>query len=53
MSKNTKGKATKEWSVSLGFYPGILIGARTYHGDTHTQHVVYLPFIDIAFEFEN
>ena len=50
MSKNIKGKAAKEWSVSLGFYPGILIGARTYHGDTHTQHVFYLPFIDIAFD---
>ena len=53
MSKNIEGKANKEWSISLGFYPGILIGARTYYGDTHTQHVIYLPFIDIAFEFEN
>lgn len=53
MSKNIKDKANKEWSISLGFYPGILIGARTYYGDTHTQHVIYLPFIDIAFEFEN
>ena len=68
MSKNTEGKATKkdvpgyplepvaakkDWSISLGTYPGIVIGARTYHGDTHHQHVFYLPFIDIAIEIEN
>ena len=56
MSKNTEGKEnkkTKEWSISLGFYPGILLGMRSYHGDTHHQHVVYLPFIDIAIEIEN
>ena len=53
MSKNTEGKENKEWSISLGMYPGILIGMRTYYGDTHTQHVFYLPFVDIAIEFEN
>jgi predicted Co/Zn/Cd cation transporter (cation efflux family) len=53
MSKNTKGKATKEWTMSLGLYPGILIGMRTYQGDTHTQYVFYLPFIDLAIEVEN
>ena len=52
MSKNTKGKADKDWSLSLGTYPGILFGMRTYHGDTHSQTVFYLPFIDIAIEFE-
>ena len=53
MSKNIKGKVDNEWSVSLGFYPGVLFGMRSYHGDTHTQHVIYLPFVDLAFEFEN
>ena len=53
MSKNTKGKGAKQWSVSLGFYPGIVVGMRSYHGDTHRQHVIYLPFIDIAIEIEN
>jgi len=52
MSKNTKGKAAKQWSISLGTYPGILFGIRSYEGDTHRQHVVYLPFIDLAFEIE-
>lgn len=53
MSKNTKAKGGKEWSVSLGTYPGFLFGMRTYNGDTHTQHVVYLPFVDLAIEIEN
>jgi hypothetical protein len=52
MSKNTKGKDVKEWTVSLGFYPGILFGIRSYEGPKHRQHVLYLPFIDLAFEFE-
>ena len=52
MSKNTKGKAAKQWSLSLGTYPGILLGIRSYEGETHRQHVVYLPFIDLAFEIE-
>ena len=56
MSKNTKGKANKkkkDWSISLGTYPGLVIGMRSYHGETHHQHVIYLPFIDIAIEIEN
>lgn len=53
MSKSIKGKVGKDWSVSLGMYPGLLIGMRTYYGDTHTQHVIYLPIIDIAIEIEN
>ena len=48
------------WEVSFGFYPGILIGFRTYQeedivewdGDqasmTERNHVVYIPFIDIC-----
>jgi len=52
MSKNTKGKAGKEWSLSLGTYPGILFGVRSYAGDTHSQTVFYLPFIDLAYEVE-
>ncbi len=52
MSKNTKGKAAKDWSLSFGTYPGILFGIRTYHGDTHSQTVFYLPFIDVAYEVE-
>jgi hypothetical protein len=52
MSKNTEGKVDKDWSISLGTYPGILFGIRTYDGPEHRQHVIYLPFIDVAIEFE-
>ena len=52
MSKNTEGKVDKDWSISLGTYPGILFGIRTYDGPKHRQHVIYLPFVDVAIEFE-
>ena len=52
MSKNTKGRAAKDWSLSLGTYPGILFGMRTYQGDTQDQTVFYLPFVDLAYEVE-
>ena len=41
----------KTWRVSIGLYPGILIGIRSYEQEDVVQHVLYLPFIDIAFEF--
>ena len=51
MSKNQKAKEAKPtWSVSLGFYPGILFGMRSYVEEKQTAHVFYLPFIDIAIE---
>jgi len=54
MSNNTKDKGGKrDWSMALGFYPGILFGMRTYHGPTHSQTVFYLPFVDLAIEIEN
>ena len=39
------------WSLSIGFYPGILFGMRTYAEEKQTSHVFYLPFIDVAIEF--
>ena len=54
MSNNTEDKGGKrDWSMALGFYPGILFGMRSYHGPTHSQHVFYLPFVDLAIEIEN
>ena len=50
MSKKTEEKANKVWSLSIGTYPGILLGIRTYHEDQQTTHVLYLPFIDLALE---
>ena len=52
MLRNTEDKGAKQWSISLGFYPVILFGMRSYHGETHNQTVIYLPFIDLAIEIE-
>ena len=39
------------WSIEIGFYPGVLIGARTYLEPEQTTHVLYVPFMDIAVTF--
>jgi len=38
------------WEISLGFYPGILFGVRSYdYNETNTtDHVLYLPFVDLC-----
>ena len=40
------------WEVSVGFYPGILLGFRSYidNGDK-VNHVLYIPFMDICLTF--
>ena len=43
-------KERKNWSLSIGFYPGILIGMRTYVEDKQDSYVLYIPFVDIALE---
>ena len=50
MSNNTEDKAGKTWSLSFGFYPGILFGMRTYEEPKQTAYVFYLPFFDVAYE---
>jgi len=50
MSNNTEDKAGKTWSLSFGFYPGILFGMRTYEEPKQTAYVFYLPFVDVAYE---
>ena len=37
------------WSISIGLYPGILFGFRSYIEEHSDIHVFYLPFVDIAF----
>ena len=49
MSKNIEGKDVK-WSISFGFYPGILFGMRSYVEENQTAHVFYVPFLDVAIE---
>jgi hypothetical protein len=43
----------KYWSITIGFYPGILFGFRTYQEKDFSTHVFYLPFIDFALEIDN
>ena len=38
------------WELTIGLYPGVLFGIRTYEEPGSLTHVLYLPFIDIALE---
>jgi len=38
------------WSLSIGFYPGILFGCRAYEEDDKLTYVFYIPFVDVALE---
>tara|TARA_B100000902_G_scaffold228799_1_gene217172 strand:+ start:384 stop:527 length:144 start_codon:yes stop_codon:yes gene_type:complete len=38
-----------DWEFSMGFYPGVLLGLRTYRENKKNNHVVYLPFVDFCF----
>ncbi len=40
----------KDWELSLGFYPGIMIGFRSYPdtGNGVQNHVLYMPFVDLC-----
>jgi len=40
------------WELSIGFYPGVLIGFRSYLERTMENHVLYLPFIDLCLTIE-
>ena len=42
----------KNWELSIGFYPGVLLGFRTYVEVNKNNHVLYLPFIDICFSIK-
>ena len=41
------------WTLTIGLYPGILIGFRSYNEGDYSIHVLYLPFIDIALTLFN
>ncbi len=41
------------WIASIGFYPGILFGMRSYVEEEYTTYVFYLPFVDLAIEMDN
>lgn len=41
------------WELSIGTYPGIVLGVRTYLQESSTDYVLYLPFIDICLSIFN
>ena len=41
-------KRKDKWELSFGFYPGIIVGFRSYEEKKKTNHVVYLPFMDMC-----
>ncbi len=41
------------WEISMGMYPGILIGMRTYKAPLSTEYVIYIPFFDISLTIYN
>ena len=43
----------REWDLSFGFYTGILFGVRTYKEKTKTNHVFYLPLVDVCLTIYN
>jgi len=43
-------KIKDNWSLSVGFYPGLLLGMRTYDEPKQITYVIYIPFVDIALE---
>ena len=36
------------WELSAGLYPGVLIGVRSYPEDKFTEHVFYLPVVELC-----
>jgi len=43
----------KSWEFSVGFYPGILLGFRSYVEKKTNNHVMYLPFVDFCLTLNN
>ena len=37
-----------DWEFSVGFYPGVLLGMRSYTERNKNNHVMYLPFVDFC-----
>ena len=38
----------KDWELSIGFYRGIMLGFRSYKEIEKTNHVLYVPFVDVC-----
>ena len=42
-----------DWELSFGFYPGVMIGFRTYNEANKDNHVFYIPLIDVCLTVYN
>lgn len=36
------------WEISIGLYPGVLLGVRSYPEEKFSEHVLYFPFVEIC-----
>jgi hypothetical protein len=36
------------WQLTIGTYQGICFGIRSYPEQTKTDHVLYIPFLDLC-----
>ena len=43
----------RKWDLSFGFYPGIVMGFRTYKEADKSNHVLYVPFVDACLTVHN
>ena len=43
----------KNWNLSFGLYPGIMLGFRTYKEKEKSNHVAYIPFVDVCLTVYN
>lgn len=45
-----KEKGESYWVFSIGLYPGILFGLRTYEEEHQRTHALYIPFVNFVLE---
>ena len=36
------------WELTVGIYPGFLLGIRSYVENESTDHVLYIPFVELC-----
>jgi len=37
-----------DWELSIGFYPGLVIGFREYDQGSLKDYVIYLPLVELC-----
>jgi len=43
----------RNWSLEVGLYHGVLLGARTYENENNIEHVLYFPFVEFILTVYN